>query len=177
MAPLLGLGIGFLTDLVGKYGEDLVVAGVEKVTGVDLKKDELTSEDKKAIMAGELALKELDFKKLELELESIKEANRHQESAVTAELGDKQNAIGAAHLSEAQTSIANKIYAQSMWMIPGLLIMNAGLIVYADKLNMDTTAVVAVGNLIGMALNSAYRERQSILEFLFGSSVNGKNNK
>lgn len=124
-------------------------------------------------MAGELALKELDFKKLELELESIKESNRHQESAITAELGDKQNARGAAHLSEAQTSIANKIYAQSMWMIPGLLIMNAGLIVYADKLNMDTTAV-AVGNLIGMALNSAYRERQSILEFLFGSSVNGK---
>lgn len=91
MAPLLGLGIGFLTDLVGKYGEDLVVAGVEKVTGVDLKKDELTSEDKKAIMAGELALKELDFKKLELELESIKEANRHQESAVTAQVDEYSN--------------------------------------------------------------------------------------
>lgn len=91
MAPLLGLGIGFLTDLVGKYGEDLVVAGVEKVTGVDLKKDELTSEDKKAIMAGELALKELDFKKLELELEGVKEANRHQESAVTVQVDEYSN--------------------------------------------------------------------------------------
>ena len=92
MAPLLGLGIGFLTDLVGKYGEDLVVAGVEKVTGVDLKKDELTSEDKKAIMAGELALKELDFKKLELELESVKEANRHIETSNKAVIEDKQDA-------------------------------------------------------------------------------------
>ena len=92
MAPLLGLGIGFLTDLVGKYGEDLVVAGVEKVTGVDLKKDELTSEDKKAIMAGELALKELDFKKLELELESVKEANRHIETSKKAVIEDKQDA-------------------------------------------------------------------------------------
>ena len=92
MAPLLGLGIGFLTDLVGKYGEDLVVAGVEKVTGVDLKKDELTSEDKKAIMAGELALKELDFKKLELELESVKETNRHIETSKKAVIEDKQDA-------------------------------------------------------------------------------------
>jgi len=92
MAPLLGLGIGFLTDLVGKYGEDLVVAGVEKVTGVDLKKDELTSEDKKAIMAGELALKELDFKKLELELESVKESNRHAEVATKVVIEDKQDA-------------------------------------------------------------------------------------
>ena len=92
MAPLLGLGIGFLTDLVGKYGEDLVVAGVEKVTGVDLKKDELTAEDKKAIMAGELALKELDFKKLELELESVKESNRHAEVATKVVIEDKQDA-------------------------------------------------------------------------------------
>ena len=59
-------------------------------------------------------------------------------------------------------------------MIPGLLIMNAGLVVYADKLDIDTTAVVAVGNLIGMALNNAYRERQSIIEFLFGSSIGSK---
>lgn len=92
MAPLLGLGIGFLTDLVGKYGEDLVVEGVKRTTGVDLKKDELTSEDKKAIMAGELALKELDFKKLELELESVKEANRHIEMSKKVVIEDKQDA-------------------------------------------------------------------------------------
>lgn len=92
MAPLLGLGIGFLTDLVGKYGEDLVVEGVKRTTGVDLKKDELTSEDKKAIMAGELALKELDFKKLELELESVKEANRHIETSKKVVIEDKQDA-------------------------------------------------------------------------------------
>ena len=92
MAPLLGLGIGFLTDLVGKYGEDLVVEGVKRTTGVDLKKDELTAEDKKAIMAGELALKELDFKKLELELESVKEANRHIETSKKVVIEDKQDA-------------------------------------------------------------------------------------
>ena len=92
MAPLLGLGIGFLTDLVGKYGEDLVVEGVKRTTGVDLKKDELTSEDKKAIMAGELALKELDFKKLELELEGVKESNRHLETSKKVVIEDKQDA-------------------------------------------------------------------------------------
>jgi len=92
MGPLLGLGIGFITDLIGKYGEDLVTAGVEKVTGVDLKKEKLTPEDKKAIIAGEIALKELDFKKLELELEEVKESNRHVEVSKKVIIEDKQDA-------------------------------------------------------------------------------------
>ena len=55
-----------------------------------------------------------------------------------------------------------------------LLVLNALLIVFASKLSLDTTAIVAVGNLIGIALSNNYRERQSIIEFLFGSSLNKK---
>ena len=55
-----------------------------------------------------------------------------------------------------------------------LLAMNVVLIVLAPMLKLDVTAVVAIGNLIGIALSNQYRERQSILEFLFGSSITKK---
>ena len=42
----------------------------------------------------------------------------------------------------------------------------------SDKIN--ATILIGVSNLIGIAINNAYRERQSISEFLFGSSVGSK---
>lgn len=174
MGPLLGLGIGFLTDLVSKHGETLVTEGVKAVTGIDLTKKEPTAEDKRLIMDAELKLMELDFKKLELSLEDKKEDNRHVEFQIGTTVEDIQHARGAQHLSVVQTDIAHKVYNQSIWVIPLLLLTNAGLVVYADKLGMDTTAIVAIGNLIGIALSNNYRERQSILEWLFGSSANKK---
>ena len=52
--------------------------------------------------------------------------------------------------------------------------MNVVLVLVAKELELDETVIVAVGNLVGIALNNAYRERQSLLEFLFGSSVGSK---
>ena len=185
MAPLLipivtmlaNEGMSLLSKAI-ETGEDKAVEFIEEKTGIKLSEPgvekRLNSDDLAKL---QIAESEHAIELMRLSLANKQEDNRHEEAEDSAIIGDKQNARGASHLSEAQTSIANKIYSQSMFMIPGLLIMNAGLIVYADKLNMDTTAVVAVGNLIGMALNSAYRERQSILEFLFGSSVNVKNSK
>ena len=52
--------------------------------------------------------------------------------------------------------------------------MNALLIVFAAPLGIDVTAILAIGNLIGIALSNQYRERQSVLEYLFGSSLEKK---
>ena len=41
MIGLAGLGISFLTDLIGKYGEPLIAKGIEKVTGIDVTKKEV----------------------------------------------------------------------------------------------------------------------------------------
>ena len=123
-------------------------------------------------------LKELEVSKelaiLEAQYKNKIEDNRAAEHGVNLVMADKQNARGSAHLGEVQTDISKRIYNQSMWMIPLLLILNALLIVFAGQLHLDTTAVVAVGNLIGIALSNSYRERQSILEFLFGSSLDRK---
>lgn len=88
---------------------------------------------------------------------------------------DKQNARSTDHLKEMQVSIAQKIYDQSKVMIPLLVLVNILLVVVADYYKLETSIVVAISSLIGIALNNAYRERQSILEFLFGSSVGSKN--
>ena len=165
MAPLLGLGIGFLTDLVGKYGEDLVVAGVEKVTGVDLKKDELTSEDKKAIMAGELALKELDFKKLELELEGVKEANRHLETSKKVVIEDKQD---ARDMYIETTKVTGK-RDKAVVVLAAVIVIGffAGLIslifVHLDK-------GIGAYELLYMAFGALTMKFGTVVDFFFGSS-------
>lgn len=174
MGPLLGLGIGFITDLISKHGEKLVTAGVEKVTGIELNKTELTVEDKQKLMDSQIEIMKIDFEKLKLELEVTKEDNRHEEKYEELAVGDKQNARGADHLAPLQTDIAKEVYSQTKWQIPLLLSMNVVLVLLAKELDLDETIIVAVGNLVGIALNNAYRERQSLLEFLFGSSVGSK---
>lgn len=124
-------------------------------------------------------LKELENSKelaqLQAALNNKIEDNRHEEFYTVQDVGDKQNARAAAStLGPVQTDIAKKIYTQSAIGIPVLLGLNALLIIVTPIFNIDTTAVVAVGNLIGIALSNQYRERQSIIEFLFGSSVEKK---
>ena len=174
MIGLAGLGISFLTDLIGKFGEPLIAKGIEKVTGIDVTKQELTQEDKQKIMDSQIEIVKIDFEKLKLELEVTKEDNRHEEKYEELAVGDKQNARGANHLAPLQTDIAKEVYSQTKWQIPLLLCLNVVLVLSAKTFDLDEVVVVAVGNLIGIALNNAYRERQSLLEFLFGSSVGSK---
>jgi hypothetical protein len=146
---------------------------IEEKTGIelDVKKgltDEQVVELKKFEVSNELELKRLA-------LADKQENNRHDEVSTNNVLLDKQNARGAASaLGPVQTEVANKIYTQSAWTIPLMLVLNALLIMLAVPLHLDTTAVVAIGNLLGIALNNAYRERQSIIEFLFGTSIDKK---
>lgn len=123
-------------------------------------------------------IRELEVSKelaiLEAQYKNKIEDNRAAEHGVDLEVQDKQNARASASLGPVQTDIANKVYTQSAWAIPLLLVLNALLIVFAGQLHLDTTAIVAVGNLIGIALSNQYRERQSILEFLFGTSIDKK---
>lgn len=58
--------IPFVGKLIDDYGEKLVVKGIEKLTGVDLSKQELTNEDKQKIIDSQIEIMNLDFKTLEL---------------------------------------------------------------------------------------------------------------
>lgn len=85
---LASIGIPFLTDMIGKYGEKAITAGVEKVTGVDITKKELTAAEKQLIIDSEIKIKELDFRELELSYKDTENAReltaRIQESAVAS---------------------------------------------------------------------------------------------
>ena len=52
--------------------------------------------------------------------------------------------------------------------------INVLLISYAADLKLGEAMISMVSTLIGIAINNAYRERQSMIEFLYGASV-GKN--
>ena len=62
--------IPFIGKLIDDYGEKLVVKGIEKLTGVDLSKTDLTNEDKQKIMDSQIEIMKIDFEKIKLETES-----------------------------------------------------------------------------------------------------------
>lgn len=174
LLPMLaGLGIDFVKDLITDNGEDLVKEGIKKVTGIDLNKTKkLTPEDAEKINSFKLELERLDFKKLQLELDAAKEANRHEEHAVNKQVEDSSSAREMfKHGSELQTKVANDIMSQTQWRIPLWMLLNLGLLIAAESLDISATVVLAAGNLIGMALKSDYDERTGVRNFLFGAMI------
>lgn len=68
--------IPFIGKLIDDYGEKLVLQGVEKLTGIDLSKEELTNEDKQKIMDSRIEIMKIDFEKIKLETEAKLEDKR-----------------------------------------------------------------------------------------------------
>lgn len=77
--------IPFVGKLIDDYGEKLVVKGIEKLTGVDLSKQELTNEDKQRIMDSQIEIMKIDFEKM-------KEDNRAKEFVT---ISNNQNTANA----------------------------------------------------------------------------------
>ena len=182
MAPLLipivtmlaNKGMSLLSKAI-KSGSDKAIEFVEQKTGIKLSEPE----NIKNISDEDIAkLKELEFThKLELDklaLLNKQEDNRHEEVYVTAEVSDKQSARSNNHLYEMQSEIGKKVFLQTSILIPLLIMINVLLISYAADLKLGEAMISMVSTLIGIALNNAYRERQSMLEFLYGSSVGSK---
>lgn len=68
--------IPFIGKLIDDYGEKLVLQGVQKLTGIDLSKEELTAEDKQKIMDSQIEIMKIDFEKIKLETEAKLEDKR-----------------------------------------------------------------------------------------------------
>ena len=68
--------IPFIGKLIDDYGEKLVLQGVQKLTGIDLSKEELTNEDKQKIMDSQIEIMKIDFEKIKLETEAKLEDKR-----------------------------------------------------------------------------------------------------
>ena len=74
--------IPFIGKLIDDYGEKLVVKGIEKITGVDISKEELTNEDKQKIMDSQIEIMKIDFEKLKLEFDNTNNARNMQVEAL-----------------------------------------------------------------------------------------------
>lgn len=85
---LASIGIPFIADMISKYGEKAVTVGVEKITGVDLTKKELTPQEKQAIIDAEVQLKRLDFKELKLEYD---QRNKEEEEKTNRWVSDNES--------------------------------------------------------------------------------------
>lgn len=95
--------IPFIGKLIDDYGEKLVLQGVQKLTGIDLSKEELTNEDKQKIMDSQIEIMKIDFDKLKLETEAKLQSKkmvfddksnaRGREVEVTKATGKKDNAV------------------------------------------------------------------------------------
>lgn len=182
MAPLLipivtmlaNKGMSLLSKAI-ESGEDKAVEFIEEKTGIKLSEPGV----EKRLGAEELAKLQIAESEHAIELMKIslankQEDNRHEEAEIGAELGDKQSARGSSHLYELQTDIGKRIFIQTSILIPLLIIINIALIGYAKDLALGDAMISMVSTLIGIALNNAYRERQSMIEFLFGSSIGSK---
>lgn len=175
LAPLVSMFAEKGLDVLSKtldIGGEKVVQLVEEKTGIKLTEPGKVTDDEM------LKLKEFqthyELELLRISLDNKREDNRHEESISGSVLGDKQNARGSNHLFEMQSEIGNRVFLQTSVIIPLLILINVLLITYASDLKLGEAMISMVSTLIGIALNNAYRERQTMLEFLYGSSVGSK---
>lgn len=78
-ASLLGMGIGFVKDLIMDNGEDLVKEGIKSVTGIDLNKkkpQDLTPQEIQKINDYKIEIQKLDFQKMKLEIEAKQKSEK-----------------------------------------------------------------------------------------------------
>lgn len=166
VSMLADKGLDLLSSAIDG-GADKAKEYIEEKTGIKLDKsltDEQVAELKKFEMSHKVELEKLA-------LENKREDNRHEEKYVELEVSDKQSARTNGHLKDLQTDIGQRIFIQTSIIIPLLILINVLLISYASELKLGEAMISMVSTLIGIALNNSYRERQSMIEFLFGASV------
>jgi hypothetical protein len=165
---LVGMGIGFVKDLIMDNGEDLVKEGIKKVTGIDLTKkkvQDLTPQEVEKINSFKLEIQKLDFEKLKLEFEKEKEDNRHDEANRNKAHETYQNK------SKMADEIANQIIKRNLPIIAILVIVNLTLIYFMKE---EAGLLAIASNIIGITIGNLFAERQAIVNFFFGSSIGSK---
>ena len=175
LAPIVTMlaekGLNLLSKAVDS-GSDKAIEFIEEKTGLKLSEPEVESKitSEKIVELKKLE-KDYELELMRLALEDKKENNRHNESISGSIIADKQNARGSDHLKELQTDIGKRIFIQTSVIIPLLILIDILLVGYSNDLKLSEAMIAGVSTLIGIALNNAYRERQSMIEFLFGSSI------
>jgi hypothetical protein len=147
-------------DLAKKAGEAL---GMENASPEDVLKHIEQNPD------AVVKLKELEFNAKALENEhlrkQVEEADRHEEA--------KRNMAHETYRikSDKQDRIAEQIISFNLPVIAVLVLVNIGLVYYMKE---NASLIAIASNIIGVAIGNLFNERQSIINFFFGSSMGSK---
>ncbi len=179
LGPMLAKqGLGLLSNVFSgalDSGTKKIAEKINEKTGIDIlsasPENPLTEEDL-------LALKDFELQSEEMILDYLNaQAERDQEMGL-AVLEDKQDArkMFVDSGGSLQSKIAEKVFSQSLIMICGLIVANVAcvVVVSVESWGVPPAAATAAGSLFGVALGNAWRERSTIVDFLFGSSQGSK---
>ena len=158
MIGLAGLGISFLTDLIGKYGEPLIAKGIEKVTGIDVTKKELTQEEKQKIIDSQIEIMKIDFEKL-------KEENRAKEFVT---ISNNQNTANARdNNSKIQESVnASNLAKNTPYILDFFIVIatfSLGLLLFLTPIPEQNKDILNIlfGTLLGLSVTVVNYHRGS----------------
>lgn len=172
VSTIVGLLADKGLDLLSKAidgSADKAVDFIEEKTGIKLEDNKkLTNEEVKVLKKAEAEYK-IELEKLSIE--KIKEQNRHVE-----ELEDnKVERYNSAHDSykvhhQATDDLSRQIMRDNLIIIGILVVVQVMAIMYIP----DVALVASVSALVGAIVNSLLAERQSVVNFRFGSSIGSK---
>lgn len=173
LAPIVSMLVDKGLDLAASAidgGAEKAKEYIEKKTGVELGKNDLSVEDVQKIKAMEDD-PETKIKLQSLALEKLKEDNRHKEAVAD----DAATKYAVAHNSysvhhEATDKLSYQIMRENLIIIALLVLAQIGAVMYIA----DAALVATVSTLIGAIVNSLLSERQSVANFRFGSSIGSK---
>lgn len=129
--------IPFVGKLIDDYGEKLVVKGIEKLTGVDLSKQELTNEDKQKIMDSQIEIMKIDFEKMKLEFDNTNSARDMNVEIQKSEF--------ASNLSK------NTAYYIDIALVLAVIILGFSLFIFKLPIENKELAYTMFGSLLTMA--------------------------
>jgi hypothetical protein len=75
---------------------------------------------------------------------------------------------------EQADKVAENIMKRNLPYLVGLASVNILILVFSEKLDLNTPVVLAVGNVIGMVIQSLINERAQVVGFYMGSSIGSK---
>lgn len=109
-------------------------------------------------------------------LKQLNEISTMEMEAFKMELQDKSGAryICQSTGHEQADKIADNIMKRNLQYIAILVLVNIAVMVFSEKLGLNTALVVAIGNIVGMVLQSLINERNQVVSFYMGSSIGSK---
>jgi len=165
---LIGAGLTELADAIFDKGEDFVKDKVKEATGIELK-DRVTKDELKTLK-----------NKYEDILPLLQEKNRHVEKVLAFKEhieGEKTNRRKLSTEKYIKTDhkvadeIARKIIRENMIYIVICILIELASIVYLQN-NGNLLAIIT--GIFGSVITNLYQERQSVINFHFGSSLGSK---